>query len=120
MNLTTDQRASVLGYASWLLNSQDRRNPVLVGQAALPLLEWAEQATDQADLDARMRALSRHHSNMAGKPGSPAEFVEQASVYYAFLVAGRYGNTASDGETGDLDSRTAELLRQIDLRQGGS
>jgi hypothetical protein len=85
-------RASILRYASWLLDAAGRESPVRVAATAVPLLEWAEQAADEDDLRSRMRAMSRQHdNNNPSRPVGPARFVDDACTLYAFLVAGGSG-----------------------------
>jgi len=86
-----DQRADILRYASALLGDEHRADPVRVGQAALPLLEWAEKAPERGDLSARMRAMSRQYRNsrrFSAEDGDPAAFVNAAKSHYDFLTAG--------------------------------
>lgn len=84
-------RDSIVRYASGQLAADDRQDPVKVAAAAIPLLEWAEQAQDEDDLRARMRAMSRQYAN-TGCPGGegrdPRRFVDEAGTLYAFLIAG--------------------------------
>jgi hypothetical protein len=90
MDIGPDDRVSILGYASQLLSREDRRDPVKVAAAALPLLEYAEAAIGRSDLRARMRAMSRQHCNtmsLDGQP-SPAQFVDQSDILRAFIVQG--------------------------------
>lgn len=84
-----DDRASILRFASWLLDRDARRDPVKVAAAALPLLEWAEQAADEDDLRYRIQAMSCQHDNIhpSPEPIEPARFVDDACTLYAFLVA---------------------------------
>ena len=91
VNVSPEDRANLLAYAASLLSREDRANPVLVAAAAVPLLEWAEQAADDKDLRARMRAMGRHYINTGLDAGSinPDQFVDQAGTLYAFIAAGR-------------------------------
>lgn len=121
-DLSMDRRAAVLRYASALLPEEDRANPVRVGQAALPLLEWAEKAPDRRDLSARMRAMSLQHFNRRRPAeGGPAAFVEAAKAYYDFLAAGPDGDPASaDYATDDpgLAARLDAVARKISGSHG--
>lgn len=87
MTLTQYARTDILGWASYIVSEEDRRNPVLVTAAASPLLEWASKADDRADLKARMSALRRQSFNGKNGTGDPAGFVEAAAAYYAFITA---------------------------------
>jgi hypothetical protein len=90
VGLSTRER--ILRYASGLLTPDDRQEPVKVAAAALPLLEWAEQAADNDDLEARMHAMSQHHVNTHdARERSPGQFVDEAEILYAFLVGGGSG-----------------------------
>lgn len=91
VNVSPENRADLLRYAASLLSCEDRADPVFVAAAAVPLLEWAEQAADDDDLRARMRAMSRHYVNTGPSAGSisPDQFVDQAGTLYAFITAGR-------------------------------
>jgi hypothetical protein len=84
------RRAEILGFASGLLTSSSRQHPVAVLIAALPLLVWAEKASDPDDLRARMSAMRRQHRNMLEPKVNvdPDEFLAQARVYYQFLTEG--------------------------------
>lgn len=90
MDVGPDNRVSILGYASQLVSREDRRDPVKVAAAAIPLLEYAEAATGRNDLHARMRAMSRQHCNTmsAEDQPSPAQFVDQSDTLRAFIVQG--------------------------------
>lgn len=91
MTIGMEDRDVIVRYASFLLTPDDRQDPVKVAATALPLLEWAEQSSDKDDLRARMRAMSRQHSNTvhASDEGrNPGRFVDEAGTLYAFLVAG--------------------------------
>jgi hypothetical protein len=91
VNVSPEDRANLLAYAASLLSREDRANPVLVAAAARSLLEWAEQAADDNDLRARMRAMGLHYVNAGQYAGSisPDQFVDQAGTLYAFIAAGR-------------------------------
>jgi hypothetical protein len=83
------KREAILRYASCLLSDDDRQEPVKAAAAALPLLEWAEQATDEDDLETRMHAMSQQHMNTRGEERDPGQFVDEAGTLYAFLAGGR-------------------------------
>lgn len=83
-----DDRQRLLRYASLLFPHPDRGDPVTVASAALPLLEWAEAASGDEDLNLRMEAMSQQSGNSIGQYPSPAEFVESARTLYAFLTGG--------------------------------
>jgi hypothetical protein len=116
-DLSMDQRADILRYASALLGDEHRADPVRVGQAALPLLEWAERAPGRSDLSARMRAMSRQYGNMrrfSAEDGDPAAFANAAMSHYDFLTAGPRDADADwpandPGLAGKLDAVTRRL-----------
>jgi len=86
-----ENRSTILMYAANLVTREQRADPVAVGAAALPLLEWAEEAEDPDDLRWRMRAMSRQHANLRSstdEPCDPGKFVDDAGVHYAFIIAG--------------------------------
>jgi hypothetical protein len=58
-----DDRADILRFASIMLGPSDRYHAELVTEMAAPLLEWAAQARDIADLRLRMRAMRRQYEN---------------------------------------------------------
>lgn len=58
-----DDRADILHFASIMLSPSDRYHADLVTEMAAPLLEWAAQARDEADLRLRMRAMRRQYTN---------------------------------------------------------
>lgn len=94
MDLDMNQREDILGIAVFLVPEDERRNPVLVVQAAVPLLEWAGQAASSEDLRARLRALRLHLQNTGpGRviPGSLRKFTADAGVYYAVLTGTEEG-----------------------------
>lgn len=97
MDLTMNQRESILRYASALLPYEDRPDSALVTRAAQPMIEWAEQAVDSTDLSARMRALSQQHLNTKNCSGiRPVRFVEQATLHYTILVGGEPSGQATE------------------------
>jgi hypothetical protein len=81
-------RADILAYASFLLDSPDRADGARVTVLAVPLLEWAGCAASKDDLQSRMRALARANANTyTRRPRlTPAEFVDQARTYYGFMT----------------------------------
>jgi hypothetical protein len=92
-----DDRSHILRYAMYLLPPGERGDAVKVSAAALPLLEWAEQAADADDLRDRMDALCKQHygqrdSDDEEDAADPAAFVDNAGVLYAFLRGGRGGS----------------------------
>jgi hypothetical protein len=87
--VSPDNRKRLLRYASEIVPCEDREDAVKAATAALPLLEWAERAADEDDLELRMAALSQQYQNTCGKQySSPSEFVESAETLYAFLGGG--------------------------------
>lgn len=81
-------RVDILGYASSLLHWRDRADGARVAELAMPLLEWAGCASSKDDFRLRMNALSRASQNtcMRKPPLTPAELLEQAGIYYAFIT----------------------------------
>jgi hypothetical protein len=90
-------RAEILRYAGCLLDRRDRDSGRVMETAA-PLLEWAQRATGRGDLECRMAAMDRAHTNSQGRlmnaPASeprpkrltPAEFLAEAGTYYGFIT----------------------------------
>jgi len=86
--LRPQDRAEILNFASWLLPVRDRASAETVTSWAAPLLQFAEQAADEADLRARMAAMHRQHQNETGipkEPRDPEKFLTQARVHYEFI-----------------------------------
>jgi hypothetical protein len=82
-------RDDVLRYAARL--TSDKHNPAAVVINASPILAWLEEASDEHDLRARCRALSRQHVDQAlahAEPDdNPERFLVAARAWYAFLSA---------------------------------
>jgi hypothetical protein len=84
-------RESILGYAS-SLTEPEQRSSGTVTETARPLLDWASQAADKYDLEARMAAMQRADNNEHArweatlkedrKRLTPQEFLTEAAVYY--------------------------------------
>lgn len=116
ITVNAETRAELLRFASRI--PFDRSDAVAVAAAAVPLLEWAEQADSRSDLKARMAALERQWLNQFGRPaGDAAAFLDRARVIYAFTIAG-------DRETDDDDAPDQKLRERFralgDRTQGDS
>lgn len=94
-------RDEILGFAAHLLPEADRGNANLVAGTARPLLDWVSQAPGEDDMRQRMRAMRHQYANTppalqrsADRPErwvavpslTPAEFLAQAAVLYAFIT----------------------------------
>jgi hypothetical protein len=89
MRIDLHTRAEVLRWASAL--TVDQTNSTAVAINASPLLAWLEAATDDHDLDARVGALRRHHTNRlwdVPPDDDPDRFVREARTFYGFLIEG--------------------------------
>lgn len=91
-------RSEILRYASNLLAPKDRASGQVMAAAA-PLLEWAQQAAGRGDLECRMAAMARVHSNELARLAArtpagdapkrhltPAEFLAETGEYYDFVT----------------------------------
>ena len=125
VTVNASQRDSILRYASDL--DIDASDPVAVSAAAIPLLEWAEQASSRSDLRALIDAMRQHRQNvrmqrirsaMPVAPQTPQAFVESAQVLYAFLVSGPDETDDEDFGFG-LSAEIREKLRKLDRRIQG-
>ena len=94
-DICTADRQRILRFAGRLTtNSGDA---IAVAVNAGPLLAWVEDASDAADAETRIRALSQHSANCAFAvtddavqiaADNPAEFLRGAKILYAFAMAG--------------------------------
>lgn len=86
--LSVFTRSRIFVWADCITPDQDRSDAVATASNALPLLEFAEQATSAEDLGLRMQAIAGQLRNTPDGTGNPGALLAGARTRYAFVTGG--------------------------------
>lgn len=85
VTVSASQRARLLEFAACI--PPDPSDAAAVAEAAFCLMDWAEKASGEDDLAARIEALRAQWINARPRSGNAQAFIGQAEILYAFATA---------------------------------